>query len=135
MPMSASSTSEALVHARPFIGPASHIAMVKVDISDLTTYEVDENGYIKPGLPLDKSGNTIGDGVAVFGCVAEATKIVDANPTNTSLGNNTGTAFVPVATICQVNRDIVEDVLGRALTAYEIAGFDLAGSKCVLSRT
>lgn len=128
-------TAGGITHVSPFVGPTNHTITVKVDISDLTTKEVDEYGYIKPGVPLDKNGNTIGDGIAVHGCIIEAQKIVDAKPTDESLAANTGTKTVVIATHCVVNRDILEDVLGRALTAYEIAGFDLAGSKCVLTRT
>ncbi len=128
-------TAGGQAHTSPFIGPTNHPVSVKVDVSDLTTYEVDTYGHLKPGVPLDKNGNTIGSGVPVYGCVIEATKIVAANPTNTTLGADTSALPVVVATHCVVNRDILEDVLGRALTADEIAGFDLAGSHCVLSRT
>ncbi len=108
--------------------------VVNVDISDLTTAEVDADGRIKPGLPLTKAGDTVTAGF-VYGCVIEPVKVVAAGPTNATLAANTGTVPVTVGTIGTINRDVVEDNLERPLTAAEIAGFDLAGSKLHLTRT
>jgi len=130
-------TSGGQSHTSPFVGPTNHPLSVLADISELTTKEVDVNGYLKPGVPFKKDG-TLCDGTAgefVFGVTIEATKIVAANPTNATLAADTRTVPVTVAVICVVNRDIAEDVLERAYTASEIAAFDAAGSKCVLSRT
>lgn len=126
--------SEQTVYGHPF-KDILDTDEVRVDISDLTTAEVDADGRIKPGLPLRKTGDIIGSGNAVYGVVIEAVKIVAANPTDASLAANTGTFPVVVGTIGTVNRDVAEDNLGRALTADEIAGFDLAGSKLHLTRT
>lgn len=124
------------VHAPAFVGKILNTDLVWVDISDLTTKEVDANGYLKPGVPFAKDGSLVGSGVAVWGVTIEATKISHATvpPTDVSLAADTGTYPVAVGFgLC--NRDIMEDNLGRALTADEIAGFDLAGSNCRLTRT
>lgn len=71
---------------------------------------------------------TGGDSDKVYGVTVEATKLVDDN--GASL---TGTYAVVVTTAGLLNRDIVEDILGRALTATEIAGF--AGSPLQLTNT
>jgi hypothetical protein len=119
-----------------FVGNILNTDVVKVDISDLTTKEVDQYGNIKPGVPLSKSGDLVGDGVAVYGVTIEPINIGHATvpPTDVSLGADTGTVFVTVG-FGLVNCDIAEDNLERAYTAYEIAGFDLAGSNCRITRT
>ena len=121
-------------YANPFVGPINHPAHVKIDVSGLTTAEVDEYGYLKPGLPLTALGARVTAGF-VYGVTIEAVRIVDRNPTNVSLAADTSDPLIAVATIGMVNRDIAEDNLGRAYTAAEIAGFDAAGSKLVLTTT
>jgi hypothetical protein len=136
MPIGIQTTAGGLAHAPVFVGEIQNTDLVNIDISDLTTNEVDADGYLKPGVPFDKSGNLVGTGVAVWGVSIEPIKLPLATvpPTNTSLGADTGTCPVAVG-FGLVNRDIAEDNLGRALTADEIAGFDLAGSNCRLTRT
>lgn len=136
MPIQVSATTGGDVHAPVFVGKILNTDVVQVDISDLTTKEVDSAGYIKPGVPLAKDGSTVGSGVAVYGVTIEATKIIHATmpPTNASLAADTGTSPVVVG-FGLVNRDIAEDNLERALTVDEIAGFDLAASNCRLTRT
>lgn len=129
-----SRATEQTVYGHPFIEILA-TDEVRVDISDLTTAEVDADGYLKPGAHLRKTGDTIASGSALYGVTIEPTKIVAAAPTDASLAANTGTFPVVVGTIGFVNRDVVEDNLGRALTADEIASYDIAGSKLHLSRT
>lgn len=117
-------------YGNPFISPVNHPANVLIDVSTLTTDEVDSKGYLKPGVPVNKTGDLVTAGF-VYGVTIEATRIAEDN---TDLANAPD-VFVAVATIAQVNRDIVEDNLGRALTAAEIAGFDAAGSKLSLTTT
>lgn len=136
MPLAISTTTGGNVHAPVFVGPITGTDVVKVDISDLTTKEVDADGNIKPGVPLSKAGDLVGSSVAVWGVTIEAIKLPHATipPTDVSLAADTGTSFVTVGFgLC--NRDTMEDNLGRALTADEIAGFDLAGSNCRITRT
>jgi hypothetical protein len=137
MPISVTSTTGGLAHAPVFVGKILATDVVQVDISDLTTAEVDADGYIKPGVPLAKTGDTVGVGVAVYGVTIEPIKTPHATipPTNASLLADTGTFPCAVGIVGLVNRDIAEDNLGRALTADEIAGFDLAGSELHLTRT
>lgn len=82
---------------------------------------------------------TAGGGTTKYvrGVIHEAVKLPLATipPTNTTLASETGDCFVAIATSGIVNRDIVEDNLARALTAAEIAGFDLPGSHLRLTLT
>lgn len=136
MPISVGTTTGGMVHAPVFVGEIKGTDLVWVDVSDLTTKEVDATGYIKPGVPLAKDGSTVGAGVAVWGVTIEAIKLAHATvpPTNVSLAADTGT-FPVVVGFGLCNRDVMEDNLERALTADEIAGFDLAGSNCRITRT
>ena len=134
MPLSVTETAGNNVYGNPFLGPVDHTVQIPIDISDLTVAEVDANGYLKPGVPFNRTGDTVTAG-EVYGVTVEATKIVAAGPTDVSLAANTGTATVALATIAQIQRDIAEDNLGRAYTAAEIAGFAAAGSRLTLTNT
>lgn len=134
MPLSITTTNGGASHGNPFVGPIVATAHVKVDVSDMSDKEVDANGYLKPGVPLKQDGNLVGAGTFVFGVTVEAVKVASGN-TDAILDAVTADPFVAVATICQVSQDIIEDTLGRALTADELAGFDVAGSKVSLVRT
>lgn len=137
MPIVISNVAEQSTYGHPFVGECLATDVVVLDISDLTTNEVDADGYVKPGLPLAKAGDTVGSGVPVYGVTLEPIKLTHATvpPTNASLAADTGTMQIAVGTHGLVNRDICEDNLGRALTADEIAGFALAGSNLHLTRT
>lgn len=134
MPLRISTTDGGASHGNPFVGPIVATAHVKVDVSDMGDKEVDANGYLKPGVPLKQDGNLVGSGAYVFGVTVEAVKVATGN-TDAILDAVTTDPLVAVATICQVSQDIIEDTLGRALTADELAGFDVAGSKVSLIRT
>ena len=126
--------SESNTYGKPFVGPgAQYTDVVKLDISDMSSNEVDTNGYLKPGLPLAKDGNLITAAVPVYGVTLESIKVASGN-TDAILDAATD-PFITVGTVGVVNRDICEDNLGRALTADEIAGFDVAGSQIHLTRT
>lgn len=136
MPLRIENTARGLAHSPVFVGEIRGSDSVVLDISDLTTKEVDAAGYLKPGVPLSKAGDLVGNGVAVWGVTIEPIKIPHATipPTDVSLAADTGTCPVVVG-FGLVNRDVAEDNLGRAYTADEIAGFDLAGSNCRITRT
>lgn len=68
---------------------------------------------------------------AVYGCTIEPVKVA-LTGSATDIAAASTAVDVTVGTIGQINRDILEDNLGRALTAGEIAGFGLAGSRIVL---
>lgn len=147
MPMSVTETTGANVYASPFIGPVNHPVHAKVDISALlidgaSGAQVDAKGYLKPGTPFKLvSGAAVPldatSGEYVYGCVIEATDLGLATvpPTNTSLAAVTADPFVALNTQGLVNRDILEDNLGRALSAAEIAAFAAAGSQLKLTTT
>lgn len=132
MPMSIKKTAGGAAHAPVFVGEIQGTDAVKVDISTLSTNEIDAKGYLKPGVPFSKAGVLVGSGVAVWGVTIEAIKVADGNASGDLSGATD--CFVAVG-FGLVNRDIAEDVLGRAYTADEIAGFALAGSNCALTRT
>lgn len=130
MPMSIQKTAGGLAHAPVFVGEIQGTDVVKVDLSDLTSNEVDAEGYLKPGVPFAKDGELVGSTVAVWGVTIEPIKVA----ANFAALSSAVDCFVTVG-FGLVNRDIAEDVLGRAYTANEIAGFALAGSNCALTRT
>jgi hypothetical protein len=132
MPLGVTTTTGGLAHSPVFVGQITGTDVVKVDLSDLSDEEVDADGYIKPGVPLAKDGSIVGSGVPVWGVTIEAIKVATGGTD----------AILDAATDCFVtvgfglcNRDVMEDNLGRALSADEIAGFDLAGSNCRITRT
>lgn len=133
MPMSITSTDGATTYASPFVGPVDHTVHVQVDVSALTSAEVDSKGYLKPGVVLTLAGVVPGaSNTARIGVTVEATKIVAAGAT---LASVTADPLVAVATVGQINRDIAEDNLGRAYTANEIAALNGVGSSITLTTT
>lgn len=131
MPLKFTATTGGDVYGNPFVGPINHTVSIDVDLTALTSDEIDAKGYLKPGLPLDKAGALVGAAPAfVYGIVVEATKVAEGNAAGDISG--AGTQMITVALISAVNKDVVEDNLARALTADELAGFDRAGSKTVL---
>lgn len=133
MPISVKNTPGGTVHPNPFRGPIDLTSQLRIDVSGLTDNEVDANGYLKPGVPFTDAGVLVGTGDAVHGCNIEAVKIAADNADATLAA--AADVDVGVALVCVVNRDILEDCLGRALTADEIAGFSAAGSTCKLTLT
>lgn len=131
MPIKVSKSGDAgLVYESPFVGPVNHTVAIEVDLSALTDDEIDAKGYLKPAIPLTKDGALLATGDFVYGVTVEEVKVAADNAAGTIAA--LGTQQIAVALICAVNEDLAEDILGRAYTADEIAGFDLAGSKCVL---
>ena len=133
MPLSIKSTAGGMCHAPVNVGQILATDVVKVDLSDLSSNEIDSNGFLKPGVPFAKDGELVGSAVAVYGVTIAATKVANSN----SSGDIAAAVdcFVTVMTHGVVNRDIAEDNLGRAYTANEIAGFALGGSNLTLTRT
>jgi len=132
MPIAITATTGGDAHAPVFkVGPLD-TDVVKVDVSTLTTSEVDTAGFLKPGVPFLKTGLLVTAG-AVYGVTIESIQVAASN----AAGDIAAAVdpFVTLGTFGTVVRDIAEDVLGRAYTAAEIAGFDVAGSKLHLTRT
>ena len=133
MPSMVEKTSGAIGYASPFVGEPKDILHVKVDVSARTSDEVDSDGYLKAGVPLTSDGLLIGaSNTKRVGIVVEPVKIVAAG---TTLSGVTADPFVACSFTCAINRDAVEDNLGRALSANEIAGLNGAASNVVLSLT
>lgn len=126
-------TTGAIGYGKPFIDGPRDILHVKVDVSGLTTDEVDADGYLKAGVPLTIDGLLIGaSNTKRVGVTPNEVKIAE---TNTGLAGITNDPFVAVAFSGSVNRDSMEDNLGRVLTANEIAGLNGVGSSIKLSLT
>lgn len=133
MPMRIESVgSEDAAYSLPFVGPINHTAQIEIDVTALTDDEIDEDGYLKPGVPFRRDGTLIaGGGQSVFGVSIEPLKVAEGN-TADDIAAASAAQQIAVATICQVNRALAEDQLGRAYTANELAAFDAAGSRVVL---
>lgn len=118
-------------YASPFQGPVDDFVQVAIDLSSLTSAEIDQYGYLKPGIPFTKAGTLVGASPAfVYGVTVEAIKVADDNESATI--SALPDMWVGLAVSGSVIRDIVEDMLGRALTSNEAAGFDRAGCKLIL---
>lgn len=129
-------TGGGMTHTSAFVGPTNHTLHLDIDVSTLTTNEVDVDGRLKPNVPFDKNGariTAIAVGTYVFGATVEASKIVAKNPTNATLAADTRKVTVAVATQGQINRSIARDTLGRSYTAAEIAAFEAPGSRITLT--
>jgi len=127
----------------PFVDGPRDVEQITVDLSTLTFAdgsggEVDGDGYIIPGTPLNQYGDLCGGSVTdefVYGVVT-APVYVGSNPIDADADLDVLTDIqCAVARSGLVNRDIVEDNLGRALNANEIAAFNAAGSELMITST
>lgn len=119
-------------YALPFIGPhTTWTAPVEVDVTALTDDEIDADGYLKPGVPFDRAGALIATGVNVYGVSIEPIKVAAGNDA-TSIAAASAAHHVVLMIIGAVNRAALEDILGRALTAFELAGFAPEGNSGVV---
>lgn len=114
------------VYANPFVGPVNHTAQIQVNVTALTSAEIDAKGYLKPGVPFLLTGALVTAG-AVFGVTMEPIKVANGNAAG-DISAASAAFELAVGTIGQINRAVAEDNLGRAYTTAEIAGFALAGS-------
>ena len=134
MPLSVVKTAGTTTYGHPIVGTPGPLLQVVVDISGLTTAEVDADGFLKPGVPFTSGGILVASGF-IYAINPEPIKIVDYVPTDVLLAADTATIPVGMVTGGVINRDIVEDNLGRAMTAAEIAGAAAAGSQFTLTNT
>lgn len=74
-------------YANPFIGPVDHVAQIRLDISSLTTGEVDSDGYLKPGVPLNSAGRRVGADAAA------------GSASSTAYAGNTGNGTMGTVTV------------------------------------
>ena len=137
MPLKIKKTAGDTTYGPVFLGEILAMEQVLIDVSELTTDEVDADGWLKPGVPFKQDG-TLADG---SGCIyavnpePQDLMLATVPPTNTSLGNDTKTFPLGMGTMGTVNRDIIEDNLGRALTANELTAFATAPCKINLTLT
>jgi hypothetical protein len=138
MPVSIKKVAGGTTYAPVFIGMILGMQQVVVDVSTLTTDEVDADGFLKPGVPFQKDGTLVSGGSQFVYAVnhePQPLQLATIPPTNTSLGNDTSTIPLGMPTGGEVNRDIAEDNMGRAYTANELAAFNAAGSMIHLTNT
>lgn len=131
----------------PFNGDLKHTRQIPVTASGLTSAEVTPGGFLKPGVPF---GATIAAFPAALAAgtprtlITAASSIVEGvtiNPQRIAKSNSSadltaaGTIQVTVG-MGEVSRKRIEEMLGRVLTANELAGFApaLAGAPVTLAR-
>lgn len=130
MPLTITRTTGDTLYPDPFI-QAGFVASVVVDVSALTTTFVDSNGYLKPGTIVKADGTLItGADQLAFGMVRHPIKVAAGND-STSLNAATDIP-VPVVTHGIVNQTLVADLLGRVLSANELAALVLGGRNIVV---
>lgn len=138
MPAHIKKTVGGTTYGPVFIGAILGMQQVVVDVSTLTTDEVDADGWLKPGVAFQKDGTLVsGGGQFVYAVNPEPQnlRLDTIPPTNVSLAADTKTYPLGMGTIGEVNRDIAEDNMGRAYTANELAAFNAAGSMIHLTNT
>jgi hypothetical protein len=140
MPVKVASVAGGTAYAQPMIGPMGPLEHVKIDLSTLTSAEVDAQGYLKPGVVFKLAGGlgvlvTAGTD-SIYGVCPEATKLSVVTPTTTTtLAAETGDHFVGLCMSGLINRDVAEDNMGRAYSANEIAAFLVAPCQLRLGQT
>lgn len=127
--------------ADPFVGTPGPSSNLLVDVSTLTvgaTGEVGVDGRLNAGVVLTRTGATCtGTAAVAYGVTREPQQLALATipPTAAVMAAATD-QFVGVCTSGLLNRDIMEDNLGRALTAAEIAALETnAGTRFTLTST
>jgi hypothetical protein len=137
MPMHVKKTAGGTTYGPVFLGDILAMEQVLVDVSELTTDEVDADGWLKPGVPFKQDG-TLADGSGHIYAVnpePQDLRLATIPPTNGTLAADTKTYPLGMGTMGTVNRDIIEDNLGRALTANELTAFATAPCKINLTLT
>lgn len=139
MPLAIKKTDGGTTYGPVFIGDVLGMQQVVVDISALTTDEVDADGYLKPGVAFQKDGTLVsaGSGQFVYAVNPEPQNLRMAvlPPTNGTLSGDTRTFPVGMGTIGEINRDIAEDNMARAYNSNELVAFNAAGSMIHLTNT
>jgi hypothetical protein len=139
MPLAIKKTDGGTTYGPVFIGDILGMQQVVVDISELTTDEVDADGYLKPGVAFKKDGTlcdgTGGEFVYAVNPEAQNLRMAVLPPTNATLAADTRTYPLGMGTGGEVNRDVAEDNMGRAYSVNELAAFNAAGSMIHLTNT
>lgn len=115
MPISAGSTAAlGRTYADIRVGECQ-VHQVKLDVSALTGVD-DADGVLAPGLPI------LVTGVSVTGTTDVVYGIIGPEPVKLQSADHFGNCFISGA----FNKDMIEDNLGRALDANELASLVLA---------
>ena len=103
MPMKVTAVAAAgEVHPNPFVGPVNHTAVVRADVSDLSSYEVDSLGYLKPGVFLTRAGQLVEPEAALL-TIATLAISVTAEKFKTTTTSLSRIAGVPVSKAAEDN--------------------------------
>lgn len=123
------------VYGSPFIGPVSYVMQIDIDVTALTTREVDSDGYLKPGVPFLASGALVSaPAQSILGVVIEALRVAGGNAAG-DFSAASAAHQIGLATIGQINRDVVEDNMGAAFTADELDAFSDIDCHIIVSAT
>lgn len=114
-------------YASAFIGPVDHRRNVNVDVTALPADTgsggaLDENGVLKPNYPLRDTGAPISGPGQRAVVTVEGSKLLKDNVAATIAAG--GTRMIGCADRGAINRRIMEDTMGRVLTADEISALD-----------
>lgn len=137
MPSHIKKTEGGTTYAPVFLGDILAMEQLPVDVSELTTAEVDQDGFLKPGVAFKQDGTRPDGSGHVYAVNHEPQNLhLDTiPPTDASLLADTKTWPTGMGTMGTVNRDVMEDILGRALSANELAAFAAAPCKINLTAT
>lgn len=134
-PVKITTTDGYLTYSPVHIGPADDVLSALLDVSELGSDQVDEKGFIIPGAVLKLSGNKLVpvDGTSDEGQVTRVVlypvKIADDNESGTlDAADDVDVVTLVIGTL---DRGIMEDNLGRSLSANEITA--LTESRMVLT--
>ena len=119
----------------PFVGPVDHRVAVPLNLTTLVPTDLDANGYLKPMLPLRRTGPAAYAKISapaqvIKGVTMDYVKVADNNLAGTIAA--LGTIDVVIAFLCAINRAAAEDILERAYSADELAAFEAAGCRVEL---
>jgi hypothetical protein len=128
MPNKVTVTTGGDVYTDPFQGPAHHTAQITIDPSILKSTDfVDSDGLLKPGTIFEEDGTLAGGaGTYVFGVVRYPIEVA-AGDTDALLDAAPNVDIV-VFIRGVVDKDTIEDNIGRALTQGEVDAFNYLGS-------
>jgi hypothetical protein len=132
MPAKVTTTSAGAVdYGSHIVGPILFVHQMALVLTGFTTAEIDSLGYLKPGVPVEADGTLVNTtSQTIFGVTIEAIKVANGNAAGDISG--AGTQQITVMTIGQVNKKIIEDNLGRVLSANELSAFAIGGCKIAL---
>ena len=137
MPMNVKKTVGTTLFSPVFLGEIIAMEQVLVDVSELDTTMVDADGWLKPGVMFKQDGTQPDGSGCVYAVNPESQNLhLDTvPPTDVSLAADTKTYPLGMGTMGTVNRDIIEDNLGRGLTTNEVNAFAAAPCKINLTLT